>query len=213
MMLYQGDIKSLAIADNSIDLIFTDPPYLKEYLPCYQWLANEAARVLKPGGFLMAMCGGMYLNQIYRFFNESGLEYFWEFHHWNPGEAPYIWPRHVIAKTKVILAYSKGAGTPRVGGVQSIFYANGKMKLYHSWGQDVASARYYIDHFCPLDGIVLDPFVGGGTTAVACELLQRRWIGSDIDPAALQVTNERLVNPDTAAFINLPMFQVSEWTS
>jgi len=206
-MLYHGDAKSLPIADNSIDLIFTDLPYLKGYLPCYQWLANEAARVLKPGGFVLAMCGGMYLNQIYRFFDDSGLDYFWEFHHIHNGDAPYIWQRGVIAKSKSILAYSKGPAMPRCGGVQSRFDSIGKMKLYHHWGQDVGSARYYIDYFSSKNGIVLDPFIGGGTSAIASELIGRKWIGADLDAQSLVITNERLSNKETGAVINLPLFE------
>src|SRR5687767_9745756 len=137
----------LPFGAGTIDMIFTDPPYLKELLPCYEWLAREAARVLKPGGFVLAMCGGMYLNRIFRMFDDAGLTYFWEFHHTGYGNSSYIRARDVIAKSKSILAYSRGPGKVRVNGVQSVFEARGKMKLFHHWGQDVGSARYYIDHF------------------------------------------------------------------
>lgn len=205
-MLLQNDIRSLPFADNSIDLIFTDPPYLKDYLYCYEWLACEALRVLKPGGFVLAMCGGLYLNKIFRFFDDSGLNYYWEFHHNHDGNAPYIWSRHVIAKSKSILAYCKGTGIVRVKGVQSRFDAKGKMKTFHHWGQDVGSARYYIDHFSAKGQLVLDPFIGGGTTAVACKLIDRRYIGGDIDLVALETTRLRLTGA-WAPYSNLPMFE------
>src|SRR5205814_2191015 len=49
-----GDAQLLSthIPDNSIDLIFTDPPYDRDSLSLYEWLAEFAARALKPGGFL-----------------------------------------------------------------------------------------------------------------------------------------------------------------
>ena len=34
---------------NSVDLILTDPPYEREFLPVYEDLAKLAAHVLKPG--------------------------------------------------------------------------------------------------------------------------------------------------------------------
>ena len=40
--------------------------------------------------------------------------------------------------------------------------------------------------------MVLDPFAGCATTCVAAELLERRWIGIDIDPVAETVTANRL---------------------
>lgn len=147
-MLAQAHIQHLPLADNSIDLIFTDPPYPREYLSCYDWLAHEAARVLKPGGFVMCMAGGYFLNKIYAMFEAvPALNYFWEFHHRSNGEAPYIWPRFVVAKTKVILAYSKGEGLPRIKSVLSIFESTSKSKQFHHWGQEIESARYYIDCF------------------------------------------------------------------
>ena len=42
--------------------------------------------------------------------------------------------------------------------------------------------------------IVLDPFVGSGTTAVASKLLNRNYIGIDISEGAVELSNERLQN-------------------
>jgi len=41
--------------------------------------------------------------------------------------------------------------------------------------------------------LVVDPFVGGGTCALACQATGRRFLGSDIDPASISLTLERLV--------------------
>lgn len=43
--------------------------------------------------------------------------------------------------------------------------------------------------------LVLDPFCGSGTTLVAAQLLKRRYIGIDISPEAIEITNKRLANP------------------
>ncbi|MGC2681850.1 MAG: class I SAM-dependent methyltransferase, partial [Candidatus Nitrosopolaris sp.] len=64
--LIEGDFlkKSLDIADKSVDLIFTDPPYDLKSLPLYQDLARIAARVLKDGGSLVTYCGQDHKYQI-----------------------------------------------------------------------------------------------------------------------------------------------------
>jgi DNA modification methylase len=41
-------------------------------------------------------------------------------------------------------------------------------------------------------GIVLDPFVGGGTTMAVADKLGRQWIGIDQSPMAVKVTEFRL---------------------
>jgi DNA modification methylase len=40
--------------------------------------------------------------------------------------------------------------------------------------------------------LVLDPFVGGGTTLIECKLLERNGIGLDVSPHAIQMTRQRL---------------------
>ncbi len=40
--------------------------------------------------------------------------------------------------------------------------------------------------------IVLDPFVGSGTTCVVADKLNRRWIGIDIDPGYVELARDRL---------------------
>ncbi len=196
-MLIRANVKCLPIPDNSIDLIFTDPPYPRQYLSCYHWLAQEAARVLKPGGFVLAMCGGVYLNQIFRMFDDAGLTFYWKYEMYMPGEEhshvhpnrnPYV---KVRVESKPILAYSKGVAVPYASTV-SLFNSGGRDKRYHYWGQDVVSARYCIARFSRPYAWVLDPFIGGGTTAVACYQLGRRFICGDLDWKALTTTATRL---------------------
>ena len=45
------------------------------------------------------------------------------------------------------------------------------------------------------DDLVVDPFCGSGTTLVASQLLNRRAIGIDISPAAIDLSRERLAKP------------------
>ena len=201
-MLAQASIEHLPVADNSIDLIFTDPPYDRDSIHLYNWLAMEAARVLKDGGFLLAMCGGMDLFEDMRLMAQY-LNWFWNYEVFMANVSTVIWPKRTVARNKPIVALSNGDGMPRCN-VLSGLNGGGNDKRFHHWGQDVESARYYIDCFSKEGDLVLDPFVGGGTTLVACELIGRQGIGFDIDPTALATTRLRLENaeiPHQATFL------------
>lgn len=208
-----ADIAHLPLADNSVDMIFTDPPYLRQYLPCYGHLAREAMRVLKPGGFVLAECGGAYLNQVLRHFDDAGLTFWWLYQLEMTGaKTGVVWPYgnqsvHISTRVKHFAAYSKGRSMARTC-TTGKFTSDGGDKRYHIWGQDVVSARYYIDCFSAPGDTVLDPFIGGGTTAVACELIGRNCIGFDIDPAAIEITRNRLAG--TAFPVDLPLLRLLE---
>lgn len=196
--IYTGDSRLLSesIPDSSIDLIFTDPPYLKESLPLYGWLAKEAARVLKPGGFCLAMCGGSYLNQIFRMMDEH-LTFFWKYEIVLQGWATgIVWTKSfpkttITVRSKPLLAYSKGDSVPRTSTMSS-FNGTGGDKRYHVWGQDEASTRYYIDCFSKVGDIVFDPFCGGGTTPAMAKLLSRQSLAFEEDEKAAATDRERV---------------------
>lgn len=50
---------------------------------------------------------------------------------------------------------------------------------------------------CPEGGVVLDPFMGSGTTAQVAEALNRRWVGYELNPAYQQLIQDRLAQPLT----------------
>lgn len=50
----------------------------------------------------------------------------------------------------------------------------------------------FIQCFCPVNGIVLDPFAGSGSTLVMAKKLHRYFIGIDIEPEYCALAKERL---------------------
>ena len=66
------------IPGNSIDLIFTDPPYGAEKLPLYSQLAKIAQQKLKPGGSLVTYVGHFAIPDVVHLFeNSSNLTWWW----------------------------------------------------------------------------------------------------------------------------------------
>lgn len=47
---------------------------------------------------------------------------------------------------------------------------------------------------CPKGGVVLDPFIGTGMTAVTAQRLGRRWIGIELNPEYVALANQRLLH-------------------
>jgi DNA modification methylase len=194
--IYTGDSRELsdAIPDGSIDVIFTDPPYPREFLPLYGWLAETAARVLKPGGFLCAMAGGNYLDEVFARMSGKGLDWYFKIEAFNPGDSPVIWPKRIITRTKPILLWTKGRGVVQIWNMTDVYQGQGKDKRYHEWGQDVGSARYVLEYIfgTGTTGLVFDPFCGGGATLEACKILGLDYLGFELDPEVAARARDRL---------------------
>lgn len=47
---------------------------------------------------------------------------------------------------------------------------------------------------CPIDGTVLDPFMGAGTTALVARKLNRNFIGFELNPEYIRISENRLYN-------------------
>lgn len=47
---------------------------------------------------------------------------------------------------------------------------------------------------CPKGGIVLDPFIGSGTTAIVARRLGRRFIGIELNPKYVRLAKDRIKN-------------------
>jgi DNA modification methylase len=45
---------------------------------------------------------------------------------------------------------------------------------------------------CPENGTVLDPFMGSGTTAVVARKLNRNYIGFELNPDYVKISNRKL---------------------
>ncbi|MFA5416920.1 MAG: DNA methyltransferase [Bacteroidales bacterium] len=193
-MIITGDCRELIkdIPDKSVDLIFTDPQYLKKDLSLYKWIATDAVRVVKLTGFIAIYIGCYHLASAINLIGKK-LDYFMELIVFGSGYGSMMWQRRVIGKHKSILLYrpKNGTGIPRCN-ITSVFNGTGSDKRFHVWGQDEASARYYIDCLTKPGDLVYDPFVGGGTTPAMCKILGRNFIGSEIVPETADIARERV---------------------
>lgn len=181
-----------ALADvENVDAIITDPPYPKEFLPLYGKLSEFAAAKLKPSGVLAVMCGQSYLREYLEQLG-SCLAYRWTGAYITQGPRTRMHEARVGTGWKPILLFERAdaEGIPFL--LDDLFDSPGNDKRFHHWGQSEQGMAALIERLSVPGALVVDPFVGGGTTAVVCRDLNRRFIGCDIDSAAVNATYERL---------------------
>ena len=64
---------------------------------------------------------------------------------------------------------------------------------FHPTVKPIDLMRYLVSMFSTPDGgIVYDPFAGSGSTLIACKILDRPYIGSEIDKGYFEIAVERL---------------------
>jgi len=54
---------------------------------------------------------------------------------------------------------------------------------------------------CPEKGIVLDPFMGAGTTAIVCKKLHRNYIGFELNPIYIKIAEKRIRRTRQTLFV------------
>jgi 16S rRNA G966 N2-methylase RsmD len=177
-----GDFYELSaeLADASVDLIFTDPPYDEKSIPLFGKMAEVAARVLKPGGSLVTYLGHMQLL-------EAGALMSQYLRFWHPlacmhaGPAARMTEFGVIETFKPMLWFVRGTRGDKQTFIESSITGT-REKDHHPWQQAESEAAYFIEQLTPAGGLVVDFFAGGATTIAAALKLGRAAIGYEIDP-------------------------------
>jgi len=190
-----GDFREIMkeMPPDSIDMIFTDPPYDEKSIPLYGDMARLAARVLKPGGSLITYVGHYAIIQAGNLMNEH-LRFWWTIavkHTGNSARLPGKW---VYVEWKPMLWYVKGGRNNNNNFVADFIESKPPDKDAHDWQQDVTEAEYYINNLTVPGAIVLDPFCGSGTTLIAALNIGRQSIGIEIDEERANVCRQRIAN-------------------
>lgn len=187
--------KLMEEAVGTVDLIVTDPPYPEEHLPLFGELARSAAHVLKPGGLLICMTGQVHLPRVFAELGSTSLQYLWTVSYLTPGgQATQVFPRKVNTFWKPVLIYCQGDYSGEWYGDVTRSDVNDNDKDHHHWGQSVSGMRDLMRRFVLPGQIVVDPFLGGGTTAVVALELGATFLGFDISQDAIDATRGRLAD-------------------
>jgi ParB family chromosome partitioning protein len=197
-----GDMNELGkeIQNDSIDLIFTDPPYNEKSLPLYDQLAKLAQRVLKPGGSLVTYAGHYAIPEIIkRIENNSQLQYHWQLVVKHSGNSKRMHAYRIWVKYKPLLWYYKkgnGNGPTIYKDMADLIESEQAEKNMHEWEQSTVEAAHVIKSLTVdnANHIILDPFMGSGTTGQAALELHRKFIGIELDKYYYGIAAQRLAS-------------------
>ena len=183
-----GDFRDVLadVADGSVDVILTDPPYPAEYLSLWTDLAVFAKRVLKPDGLLVAMSGQMHLPQVIDRLGEY-LPYRWTMAYLTPGATYRAHARNVTSAWKPVLVYGSSAR-----GIHDIARSDAEDKDHHGWGQSESGISALLRASADPGAVVCDPFLGGGTTALVALDYRCSFVGAEIEREAYEVALVRM---------------------
>lgn len=167
-----------------VDLIITDPPYPREFLPCFETLAMKANEWLKDGGIAIIMSGQAYLDQVYAMMSQH-MDYYWTGCYYTPGQPTPL--RHVNVNTtwKPLLIYQKRSDKYKGRIFGDVCKSDGNDKDHHKWGQSISGMDDILNKFALPGQTILDPFLGAGTTGISavkrgcifygCEMLEENF--------------------------------------
>lgn len=190
--IYNKDFRELKIEDSSIDLILTDPPYPAEYLHLWKDLFIQAKKILKPNKFLIAYSGQMYLDKIFKYADEAGLDYYWminiEF-----TKKPLVHGRKVLNEWKPILVFQNGLKQHDRVFSDKITMKYTEREMHDlNWGQTIEPFEFLLDRFSNTQDLIYEPFAGTGTTLIACKNTNRKCIGTEIKTDYIDLIKGRL---------------------
>jgi DNA modification methylase len=193
--IFVGDFREVGkkVADNSVSLIFTDPPYDKEAAALYADLAAFANRVLRPGGWCLAYSGQAHLPEVFDGMTDH-LTYGWTFAIQHTGGDLRFRKYKLQNKWKPIVGFFK----PPLGTITWDWFPDmatgGKEKDDHEWQQAESEAAHFIEAMTLSGELVCDPFCGSGTTCVASKRLKRKWIAIEIDKNTAEKAKGRVTD-------------------
>jgi hypothetical protein len=178
------------IEPESAELILSDIPYGRDFLPQVAELAAMAERILVPGGLFITYYGHTHLDKVMEALG-GRLTYAWTAASTWDGVANEAFHHQAFSRWKPILIYAKGEWTRRAWWYD-VYKFDVKEKADHPCQQPLAEVEKLVSDFSDPGDLVLDPCGGSFTTAVACGKLGRRFVGCDSDDDSVRVGWERL---------------------
>lgn len=207
---------------NNVDLILTDPPYAiskdsgfahgkLDKLACYKtdfgsWdhdeidldaLALQSYSALRTGGTIIVFYDYWKITNVKDALSNAGFKMLRLIEWAKTNPVPVNSKRFYLSNSREVAIAAVKCGKPTFNAEYHsgrYFYPiprhNGN-RIHPTQKSDDLFEELILIHTRKGD-LVADPFLGGGTTAIAAENTNRRWVGCDIDEAYVLKVKERL---------------------
>lgn len=208
--IQQGDCLELMknIPDGSIDLVVTDPPYgmgfvsnrrKEKYNPIkndtsLHWLnalVDELYRVLKTNTAVYCFCSwhnvDIFKTAFERKFKLKNI-IVWEKNNTSMGDLKGSY----APKYELVIYAHKGRRVLNGFRHSDVLKAKRTGNKYHPTEKPVDLLEIFVTESSDSGDIVLDPFLGSGSTGVACVNTGRRFIGMELDNKYFEVAKQRI---------------------
>ena len=199
------------------DMVFTDPPYGYSYESNHQnkhkeLLNDDKILDFLPNGYLYTnddvafyvFCGWQTIKQWIEKVEQADLKLkniiIWKKNNWSMGDLKGAYG----GQYEVILFAHKGRVELRNGRGQDIWEFNRVPPKEHPTMKPIELCQKAINDVTINDNLILDLFLGSGSTMVASHQLKRKCYGMELDPKYCQVIIDRMLNsyPDIEVKIN-----------
>lgn len=185
------------LPERSVDCIITDPPYgvgkASWDVGCLDLLdvsAGECARVLKDDGLLVWFLPTRFLLKIALLIQQY-IPYRWCFvwvspNKMSPGDLGFS--KHTTA-----LIFSRSKPFRNMPDVKVLNHSSRwKLDGGHPTPKPLELMQYLVEKMTVPGDLVLDPFMGSGTLAVACQQTGRHFLGFEVEQSYVDIANKRL---------------------
>ena len=186
----------------SINLIVTDPPYLVRYLPrdgrrcagdaSADWLEpsfRELYRVLKPDSFCISFYGWPWIERFMTVWKKCGFR---PVSHLTWIKAHSSRDGYTKSYHEVGFLLAKGRPPKPCEPISDVLPWEYTGNRLHTNEKPVIAIRPLIEAYSEPGDIIVDPFAGSGTTGIAAQLCNRRYILIDKVEAHCQTARKRL---------------------
>jgi len=196
------------INPHSVDLIIADPPYGMEfrsnhryerYDPIHNdnnldWLGEwvwECQRIMKNNTHLYCFCSfhnvDIFKKELSEWLIVKNI-LIWEKNNTSMGDLE----GDYAPKYEMIIFCVKGKRKLNGRRDSNIIYSQRTQNKLHPTQKPTKLIRYLVGKSTEEGDIVYDPFMGSGTTAIACIREKRNWIGSEINIQYVNTANDRI---------------------